>query len=223
MIHSPIYFSKRIFQNSVFYFMLFVLGAVGQVQSEGLSADSTSKNQQNVLGFLPSKYEYINGIAIGLVGSEVYCDYKISKISNGLNLQFGQGLFLSPMLFYNMSYMYRKDSNHIDSMLFSIDTSYFKAKHNGLLISLFGSATDKINGMAISSVFSSHKKMNGLSISLLGSAYHIMNGVSISIINKSISSNGVQIGLYNNSLHLHGLQIGLWNRNKKRSLPFVNW
>ena len=54
-------------------------------------SDTSSKNG---ITFLPSKAACINGLAIGFVGSEVYCDYKITKVSNGFNLQIGQGILL---------------------------------------------------------------------------------------------------------------------------------
>lgn len=185
--------------------------------------DSENIIKRNFIGFLPSKANYINGIALGIVGSEVYCDYKISKISNGLNIQIGQGLLLSRMLLYDMNYLYNKNQNYTDSLLKSIDTSYYKAKHNGLLLSLFGSATDKINGVSVSGFLSVHKIVNGISISLFGLDQYKLNGISISTINKCISTNGLQIGIYNNSVNVNGLQIGFWNRNTNRSLPILNW
>jgi hypothetical protein len=184
---------------------------------------SQNKHQKNFIGLLPSKYEKINGIAIGLVGSEVYCDYKISKQSNGLNIQLGQGILLTPIIFYKMNYLYLYNHSQIDSMLISADTSYYKAKHNGLLCSAFGTGTDLVNGVTLSGFFSVHKIVNGLSISFLGSNYYKLRGLSVALINKSIQTNGIQVGIYNNSVVLHGIQFGLWNKNQKRSLPIVNW
>lgn len=211
---------KMIYRFFIFFLLVIILF---ETKSYSKESDSLSKKQRNIVGLLPSKFEVINGIAVGLVGSEVYCDYKISKISNGLNLQIGQGLFLSPFLLYNMSYLYKKDKEYIDSIIISSETTYYKAKHNGLILSIFGSATDKINGMSLSGFFSIHKIFNGFSFSLLGLNHYKMNGVSISIINKSIITNGLQIGIYNNSLELKGIQLGLLNRNKKRTLPIINW
>jgi hypothetical protein len=185
--------------------------------------DSIIKSNQNVIGLLPSKSKNINGIAIGIVGSEVYCDYKTSKISNGINLQIGQGILLLPMLFYDMSNLNSKYKIYNDSILLSIDTSYYKAKHNGLIYAILGSGTDIINGISVSNFYSSHKKINGFNISLLGVTYYKTNGISISLINKGIQTNGLQIGLFNSSVMLKGLQIGLWNKNKKRALPLINW
>ena len=98
-----------------------------------------------------------------------------------------------------------------------------KAKHNGLICSLFGSATDKINGISISGFFSVHKIINGLSVSAIGINYYKINGVSIAIINKGILTKGLQLGVYNSSVELRGIQFGLWNKNKKRSFPIINW
>jgi hypothetical protein len=203
------------------FIILFFLGF--ESFSNSIKQDSTIKINKNFIGFLPSKSNCINGIAIGVVGSEVFCDYKISKISNGLNLQVGQGLILSPLILYDMKYLYKKNKYQIDSLLLSTDTSYFKAKHNGLICSLFGSATDKINGISISGFFSVHKIINGLSISTIGINYYKINGVSIAIINKGILTKGVQFGVYNSSVELKGIQFGLWNKNKKRSFPIINW
>lgn len=182
--------------------------------------DTISKN--GIL-FLPSKAACINGIAIGIVGSEVYCDYKITKVSNGLNVQIGQGLLLSPLLLYSSNYLYKKPKINIDSILFETDTAYKKAIHKGLLLTAFGTATDELYGVELSGFLSAHKIINGLSINLIQTITHKLNGVSISIINRAIQTKGLQIGLFNSTVNLKGIQIGLWNRNGRRSLPLVSF
>jgi hypothetical protein len=213
---------KPLIKISIIYALIYIFdGKESLLFAQDI--DVNVKKSQNIIGFLPSKYSKINGLAIGIIGSETYCDYKISKISNGLNLQIGQGLFILPILFYDISYLNHKSKVFVDSLILNQDTAYYKAKHNGLLISMFGSATDRINGVTISSIFSLHKKTNGLSVSALGNLIYTMNGISISIINKTVKTRGIQIGLYNSATELNGVQIGLINRSKNRFMPLINF
>lgn len=202
---------------------LFLILINTQVLSYSLNKDSNQKYNLNFIGFLPSKHKEINGLAIGIIGSEVYCDYKTSKISNGINLQIGQGILLVPILFMSKNELYKKENKYIDSLVIQADTSYYKAKHNGFILSIFGTATDKINGLSFSGLISVNKILKGLSITIIGANYYKLNGVSISLINKSILTNGLQIGVYNSSVKLNGIQLGLWNKNNNRSFPIINW
>lgn len=202
---------------------LFLILINTQVQAYPFKKDSNQKSNQNFIGFLPSKHKTINGIAIGITGSEVYCDYKTSKLSNGINLQIGQGILFVPIFFMSNNELYKKENKYIDSLVLLADTSYYKAKHNGLILSIFGTATDKINGLSFSGLINVNKILKGLSISIIGANYYKLNGVSISLVNKSILTNGLQIGVYNSTVRINGIQLGLWNKNKNRSFPILNW
>jgi hypothetical protein len=169
-----------------------------------------------IIRLIPSAATNIYGIAIGPVGSEVLCKRYYTKFSHGLNIQIpGQGFLQT---FY-IGIFYRL--NFFDTLY--VDTIPSRAIHNGLLISLLGTFTDRVNGISCSFWMSMGKKINGLTANLFWNVYRKVNGVSIGCVNFSKITNGMQIGLYNRSQILNGLQIGLWNRNGKRSLPFINW
>ena len=106
---------------------------------------------------------------------------------------------------------------------FNITTMTSMSKMNGVSFSGFLLISENINGIAISGIENYSKNMNGLSISLLNKTFDLSGmqiGLYNSVDNKMI---GVQIGLVNISNKTKGLQIGLINRNKKRTLPFLNF
>jgi hypothetical protein len=202
------------------YLIIFLISLI----SINITAQNSiiSKNSSYVFRFLPSTKRNIYGLSFGLVGSETICNIKGVKNSHGINIQLiGQGVFI-PLNFKTFRY---ENSFKFDSswMVSTFDSNNFKARHNGLLISTFGTMTDEVNGITISALSSMGHRINGFSFNLLMNLYTFQNGVSISLYNASHKLNGIQIGLINKSTEVHGLQIGLWNENEKRKLPFVNW
>lgn len=187
-----------------------------------LAQNDTVKGNSYVFHFIPSGKKNIYGFAFGLVGSETICNIEGIKKSHGINLQiFGQGFFI-PL---NRKAFGYKSSLQSDSswMVKSKNDSNYKAIHNGLLLSSFGTLTDKTNGIALSSWCSLGYEMNGITINLFASKYVSLNGLSISINNEANSVKGVQVGIINRTSKLKGIQIGIWNVNHKRKLPIINW
>ncbi|MCX7863188.1 MAG: hypothetical protein N2449_09375 [Bacteroidales bacterium] len=179
-----------------------------------VNSQKTEKlNSKYVLGFLPSTAHNIYGIAIGPVGSEAFCNINYTRKSHGINIQIpGQGLFLLFFFFSN-----KIIENNNDTLQF------YKSIHNGMLLSILGSTTEKVNGVNISPFMSAGKSLNGVSINLLWNAYGNVKGVSIGFMNSANIVKGVQIGLINKSHKLKGFQIGLINKNDKRLMPIMNW
>jgi hypothetical protein len=188
-------------------------------QSDSLN-DPVQRINRYVLWVIPSKANNIFGLAIGIIGSEAICNKPYTKYSHGINLQvIGQGLFLPFMIgkfnfdtFYNQ----KADTNYLRNEI-------PRAVHNGLIISPFGTLTNKINGLSVSLWMSMNNNVNGLNINLLWNLTGTCNGLSIGLVNFSGETKGVQIGLINRTKKLKGLQFGLWNINEKRSLPLFNW
>jgi hypothetical protein len=181
-----------------------------------------TNNNAYVFRFLPSGKINIYGLAFGIIGSETICNIPGTKKSHGINIQIiGQGLFipLNPKAFKYKA-IFGSDSSWMVSRL---DSANYKAIHNGLLISTFGTMTEKTNGISISSWSSLGYFMNGIGINLISSKYAVVNGLSISINNEAYLVKGVQIGVLNRTTKLKGFQFGLWNVNKKRKLPLINW
>ena len=203
-------------------FNLFLFSQLCSFCYSQTNVDITSKENSYVFRFLPSTKDNIYGIAFGIVGSETVCNFPNTKNSHGINIQIiGQGLFipLNRNAFgYKTNFM--TDSSY---MVKNINDVLFKAKHNGLLISGFGTMTDITNGISISFLSSMGYYMNGISINLLSSKYTNVNGLSIAINNEAYKVNGIQIGLINRTNKLKGFQFGIWNVNSKRRLPFINW
>jgi hypothetical protein len=174
-----------------------------------------------VVDFLPSRAHNIYGLAFGFIGSEVVCDKFYTKKSHGLNVQiFGQGLF-SPFYIFNKKtnffYMNQPEIFYDDSL------KIMRTKHNGIMISGFGTFTEHINGLSISPWMSVNHKVNGISINILANNSHTINGLVIGCYNSTYKTKGVQIGIINKTNKLKGFQIGLWNVNEKRKLPLLNW
>lgn len=186
------------------------------------SRDSTPHNCYG-LGFLPSKANHIYGIAIGLIGSESFCDMPFTRFSHGVNLQIpGQG-FLQTFVVFHPPFKIAFQNNDIGDQLHQSDTAFKRAVHNGILISLTGTFSDQINGLSVSGWMSMGRKVNGVSINPLWNLYTRINGISIGLFNSTLETKGIQIGLVNKSVKLKGIQLGLWNKNGKRSLPVINW
>lgn len=144
------------------------------------------------------------------------------KYSHGLNIQIvGMGIFqtfyVNKINFKDHKIIDMKDSLNNDLTPINL------AVHNGLLLSPFGTFTDKVNGISLSSWMSMGKRINGISINVIWNFYDQLNGISAGLINQEVKMNGIQLGLINMSKKLRGFQIGIWNKNEKRSLPFINW
>jgi hypothetical protein len=184
-------------------------------------ADS-AKGNAYVLWLLPSAKKNIYGISIGLIGSETICNIKGTKKSHGVNFQlFGQGIFVP---FNRKSFSYKNTMQNDSSfMVRQYNPANFRAQHNGILISGFGTWTEASNGIVISGLSSLGYVMNGIAFNLLSSKYTKMNGISVSINNEAYEVKGMQIGLINRTNKLSGVQFGLWNVSGKRKLPILNW
>lgn len=194
-----------------------------------ISIESFAQNQDyvktvNSYGFrlIPSLKDNIYGICIGLVGSETICNVPKFKKSHGLNVQLiGQGLFV---ILNRKAFSFSKTLDEGKGTLINTsDTNHFKAKHNGIIVSSFGTFTDIINGVSFSVGASLGYEMNGISLNLFNSKYGNAKGLIIALINHTGKMTGVQIGMLNKTNNLKGLQFGLWNVNSKRKLPLLNW
>jgi len=204
-------------------FIIFSSAIISFSQSvDTLILDKKEKNRY-VIWLIPASAKNIYGLAIGPIGSESICKAHYTKYSHGINLQLiGQGLFQT---FY-ISKLHFNDFYLSDSMQFnenSYETLPIRSMHNGLLISPFGTFTDKVNGFSFSLWMSMGRKVNGISFNLLWNLYSHVNGLSIGFFNHEVIMKGLQIGLINKTLNLNGIQFGLWNKNERRSLPFINW
>lgn len=175
-----------------------------------------------VFWFVPSRRDNIYGIAFGLFGSEIICNVPNIKKSHGVNIQLlGQGFFIPfSTRVFGYKNMFARDTcwgvTYKDSL-------NYRAVHNGILLSTFGTMTDVSNGIVLSGWFSLGKKANGLVMNALANKYTFVNGIAVSISNETYQTNGIQIGLINRTRKLRGFQFGLWNVNDKRKLPLINW
>ena len=201
------------------FFVSFIFHSFGVIAQDSISSQ---KEKGYVFRIIPSTLKNFYGISIGLIGSEVICNVNHPRNSHGINLQLvGQGLFipLNPRAFSFSSAL----SHDTCWLVINAQNKTYKAKHNGLLISGFGTMTDYSNGIVISGLSSMGFEMNGISINILSSKYVEINGIAISLFNQAHTVNGIQFGLINKSNKVNGLQIGLWNVNQKRKLPLINW
>ena len=182
----------------------------------------SAKGNACVVWLLPSAKKNIYGLSIGLIGSETICNIKGTKKSHGVNAQlFGQGIFVP---FNRKSFSYNNTMQNDSSfMVKQYDPTNFRAQHNGILISGFGTWTETSNGIVISGLSSLGYVMNGIAFNLLSSKYTKMNGISVSINNEAHEVKGIQFGLINRTNKLSGVQFGLWNVSGKRKLPILNW
>jgi hypothetical protein len=172
-----------------------------------------------LLGFLPSKANNIYGLAIGLVGSESYCNVGNNKYTHGLNIQLGKGLFVP----FQIQFIKDDIQENFIQSAYLVSDSSGSSIHNGIIISVFGNTTTQTNGIAISGFSTIGNRLNGIAINPIINAYNKVNGLVLGLFNYSQKVNGFQIGLINKTVKLKGLQIGLWNRSEKRSFPIINW
>lgn len=186
-----------------------------------------------VIGFTPSRAKNIYGIALGPVGSEVFCDKPYTQTVDGVGIQIiGQGIFQIFYLFlggHSTFKSYYKSKNEtatllaLDSLMFVIDTTLKRVLYNGIVLSPFGTYSNQINGASISAWMSMGNYVNGISFNFLWNAITKVNGLSVGLANDALIVHGAQIGLINRTYEIKGIQIGLWNKNRKRSLPIINW
>lgn len=203
--------------------IIFTILSFHNIFSQNNTIQSDRKRTDRfAIWLIPSAAENIYGFAIGPVGSEAICNRPYTKFSHGLNIQIiGMGIFQT---FYvnKINFKGREIIDNMDSLIQDA-TPINLSVHNGFLLSLFGTATDKVNGVSVSSWMSMGKQINGISLNVIWNFYEQLNGLSAGLLNQEVEMNGLQLGVVNMSKKLRGLQIGIWNKNEKRSLPFLNW
>lgn len=129
-------------------------------------AQTKTKEKDNaiIFAFIPSSFHNIYGVSIGPIGSESICNRPYTKFSHGLNVQIpGQGIL---QVFYLLNNPYKKaltEKEYLNEML-RVDSTLYKAIHNGIIISILGTFTDKINGISISLFMSMGKDIYGIAI-----------------------------------------------------------
>ncbi len=163
---------------------------------------------------IPCARDNIYGFAIGPIGSESVCSPANMKRSHGINLQIiGNGIFQPFKIGRN------------EPAVASADTAGVTggSQHNGLLLSTFGTRTTVVNGISISGWMSALERVNGISLDLIWTRTLELNGAAIAMVNEAEMMRGVQIGLINRSRRGNGVQIGLWNRNERGAMPLLNW
>ncbi|OJJ22583.1 hypothetical protein BKI52_07850 [marine bacterium AO1-C] len=185
---------------------------VGGIKQDKSKIDTTYR-VKNIFGFLPTKADKINGLAIGAFASNFKQtkdnEYATLKI-NGLCIEF------MPLSWWGFVGLKEKapDSTQLD-----LESDVL----NGLGVSFDKVSVGKMNGLQVSVGFNWIEEVRGVCVSSVRNFTYKCNGVSIASMNKSFRTRGVQIGLYNKATDLRGFQFGLWNVNGKRSLPFINW
>lgn len=200
-------------------FLLVFIPIYSICQSDSIDYSGRRYSNKYVFHWVPSPARNIYGIAAGLGGSESICYVPYERKTHGINLQiFGTGIFQT-IGFKHYKYSYLNPNG--DSLGFD-STIKPDAVHNGLIVSPFGTMTNRINGVSISALSSAGTHINGLAINGLWNSYFQANGVLIGFINHAGKMNGVQIGLVNKTHYLNGVQIGLWNKKGKRSFPLMN-
>jgi len=98
-----------------------------------------------------------------------------------------------------------------------------QAYANGVHIAAGASIAGISNGLQIGGIFSYSRQVRGMQAGFINNASYEIKGLQLGCFNRSQQVHGLQIGLFNNAKILKGLQIGIWNKNKKRSLPLINW
>jgi hypothetical protein len=132
---------------------------------------------------------------------------------------------LAPFLLLNVVvYLFMPDAYSINLHDSIISSEEYK-KIYGLQIGLLNFDPSIIYGLDINAVCTMRdSQVNGLTVAGLLNSHENVNGVTIAPLgNNDARCRGLQIGLFNTAADLRGFQIGLWNKNKKRSLPLINW
>jgi len=189
---------------------------------------------RNIIGFIPSKADKVNGWAIGyfLLSEDDLSDNKM-KVINGVysNLspvQIYSGVYIS---LFSLWALFGSDVLNLETHNKSIygkysgkDTLELNQILNGVSLSIvdIGDRT-KINGVEISVLSQVSDQMNGLSLSGLINSKTFLKGGMFGLINISESVKGFQCGLVNNCADLQGFQFGLFNRSENRIMPIINF
>lgn len=230
-------------KNEVLKFLLLLV----TIKSFGQDSIVEKKCHSQIFSLSPisKKVDKVNGLVFG-VGHYENKNIK-SQTINGINLELNPIGLLTPIVFIfsfdekfeAKNLMEDFDSNKILVNGLNISTGGFTSNSymNGLNLSIL-TRINQMNGISISGLVMANKKTNGFSFAGYLNYNEKLNGLSFGLINKSIDFNGMQVGLYNNcqnqmigiqfgivniSNKTKGLQIGLLNRNKKRTLPFINF
>jgi len=199
----------------------------GQTNIEQMNNDTNSISR-NIIGFVPSKADNINGWAIGWLMLDEKEKLKINGLYTNLSpFQLYWGGFMTIGLIWTLlgadEFHFETDNGKIYGEYIGIDSTKCNQLLNGISISIVDNAErTKINGLEISLVHQQTFVNNGISISGLCNSKTKFNGLMIGLMNIAEKGNGLQIGLINNCGNLQGFQIGLINRCGSRIIPFIN-
>lgn len=197
---------------------------------EKIEEANSSTITRNIIGFVPSKADNINGWAIGW---EMISGHDKDLLINGAytNLSPFQIYWGAVLTVFSIAAIFGSKEGFnfetSDSTIYGIysEKSWinFNKTLNGISVSVVDDAgRAKINGLEISLITQHTGCSNGVSLSGIFNSKTQFNGLMTGIMNLSEQGNGVQIGLVNNCGSLNGVQIGLINRSEKRLLPLVN-
>ncbi len=210
-----------------------LLPALGWAQTDNEYLDSLESQTRNVIGFVPSKANVINGWAIGY-GFTLSSPHSSTRTIKGVytNVQPLNALllgFASPYLIANPILQLtnsRGVSDTTKALKKWIPDYDFNDTLNGVALHLFGigfSDDYVINGVEICPGIINGGQLKGFSLSL-GAEHNEMVGCIISgFYNFLEKGRGVQMALVNDASEFRGVQIGLLNRIGNRVFPFVNF
>lgn len=185
------------------------------VSTNLFAQDSLTK--RNILCFIPTKANKINGVTIGLWNRP---QSQIIQNFNGLNFEILGSGWMTPFLGLDDAGYTKHDRHKINGLSFGL--TLLNGRMNGLTISPTINTTFYFNGVKIGLFNFDLNKSNGVQFGLVN-ANDENNGVIFGVYNKASKTRGLQIGLVNKSDELRGLQIGLINTNGTRTLPLINW
>ncbi len=198
-------------------------------EDNNLKSNDTSYVIRNVIGFVPSNANVINGWAIGYLDLSSHKAVKINGIYTNIGpLQLISSVFMIPryigLIFGGDMPRFHTDNNNIYGNFVDKDTIISNQVVNGLAFSILDiSDYAKINGLNFSVISNFTNKTNGIAIAGIMNLNIKFNGLMIGTVNFAEKGNGVQIGLINNCGDLNGVQIGLINKSRKRVLPIINF
>ncbi len=225
--------------------LLLVLGLYYPLLSQDIknnTIDKPKENQikenetlitRNIIGFIPSSADKINGWAIGyfFLSDDDLSDYKMQVI-NGVytNLSPLQAIFGVYAILTSMWSFVGADGLNIETQNKTIyskyigkDTLGINQELNGISLSIVDIGDRaRINGIDISILSQYSNQMNGFSFSGLFNNKTFLRGFMFGLINISEQVKGVQCGLVNNCGTLKGVQLGLININGGKFFPFIN-
>jgi hypothetical protein len=197
--------------------------------SSYVETEDETFRQLNGVGFVPSKANQINGLAIGwlFMGFHPFDNdgYEINGLYlNPSPVQAVFAAFAAPYLVLSplLNRKRRKSQPKFDSITWNI-----------------APATSKVNGVAIDLLeLGDEVQVNGIQVSGLGHVMHGHRGVSLAglfnaserargfqlagLFNSTDDMKGLQIGLVNTAVEMKGVQIGLWNQIGRRGFPLIH-